>query len=337
MSDTPLPTGSAGENNAASGGEIHDEASAVEALKGLLSADDSDQDSADTQEADAADAGDREVPAVEDDGTLRESTPEAEAPPAALEAPSSWSSEDAAVFRSLPPAAQAIIARRESERDRAFIQKTQELAEHRSVTDGERETYARSLNQLLMLTVPELQRFQNIDWQRLSVESPSDYVRLQEQRNQLRQRVDALQGEESRLQQLRGANEARRRDEILAAEKQRLVEKVPEFRDPAKAQKLATDLTTHLASYGYGADEVAQAIDHRAILVAQDAMRWRQHVAARAAAEGKRTTAQAPTMQSPGTQAARSASAERRFAEKMSRLSETGSARDAASILRDLL
>lgn len=341
MSDVPSPNGSAGDSTPASGGgQIRGEAAAIEALKGLLSADEPQQESPPPPaQGEGDDVGSLETTTTgdEDDGTLHEITPEAEAPPAALDPPSSWSSDDAAVFKSLPPAAQAVIARRESERDRAFLAKTQELAEHRSVTEGERETYARSLNQLLMLTVPELQQFQQIDWQQLSAADPATYVRLTEQRNQLRQRVDALQGEQARVQQQMEANQARRRAEVLAAEKQRLIETVPEFRDPAKAEKLAADLTKHLAEYGYSADEVAQAIDHRAIRVARDAMQWRQHVAARAAAEAKRTTGQAPTMQSPGTQTQAGASAERRINEKMSRLKQTGSVRDAAAMIRELL
>lgn len=42
--------------------------------------------------------------------------------------PASWSKEDAAVFATLPPATQAVIARREQERDRGFQQAMQNIA-----------------------------------------------------------------------------------------------------------------------------------------------------------------------------------------------------------------
>lgn len=53
---------------------------------------------------------------------------EPEAPRAPISAPVSWSDEEKAEFGKLPPELQAVVLRRESERDRAFNLKTQEIA-----------------------------------------------------------------------------------------------------------------------------------------------------------------------------------------------------------------
>ena len=45
--------------------------------------------------------------------------------------------QDREVFRTLPPEAQAIIARRESEQNAAFTQKTNEIAEHRKALESD--------------------------------------------------------------------------------------------------------------------------------------------------------------------------------------------------------
>lgn len=52
-----------------------------------------------------------------------------EAPTAPIAAPASWSAEDSAVFNKLPRDAQAVLARRESERDADYQRKSQEIAE----------------------------------------------------------------------------------------------------------------------------------------------------------------------------------------------------------------
>lgn len=344
MSDTALPNGSAGEAAAAPPAPaIHDEASAMSALRGLLSPDADTGDSpAEANESPPAqaddDAGSEEAPTTgqEDDEERQPVPAEAEAPPPAVPPPSSWSSEDAAVFQKLPPDAQAVIARRESERDRDYHAKTQEIAAERSAIGQAQDTYARSLQQLLALTVPDLQQLQNLDWQRLSVEQPAEYVRLSAHRDALRQRVDALQGEQQRLAQQQQAIEAQQRAEIIAQQRQVLVQRVPEFRDPQKAQKLTADLTQAAAHYGIRPEELAGVIDARQIEVMRDAMQWRNHVANRAAAEQKRTPAPAPTMQRAGTPA-QTNNTERRLQNKMSALKSTGSTKDAASVIKELL
>lgn len=340
MSDTPLPNGSAGPN-AAGGGDgaaappsaaIHDESSAMEALHGLLS-----EDSGQTPPPPAEEGDEPPAEAGGDDEAPVEAPAEAEAPPPGFDPPASWSAEDAAVFKSLPPDAQAILARRESERDRDYHSKTQEIAAERQAIGQAQDTYARSLEQLVALAVPELEQFRNLDWQRLSVEQPTEYVRLYAYRDALRQRLDTLSGEHARVSQQRQALEARQRADIIAQQKEVLIQRVPEFRDPAKAQQLTRDLTTGLSQhYGISPEEVASLIDARQVAVALDAVKWRQHVSARAAAEAKQKAAPAPTMQSAGTPA-QADNRGRRMQNKMSALRESGSVRDAASLIKELL
>ena len=189
----------------------------------------------------------------------------------------------------------------------------------------------------MALAVPELEQFRALDWQRLSVEQPAEYVRLSAYRDALRQRVDTLQGEHARVSQQRQMLEARQRADIIAQQKEVLIQRVPEFRDPAKAQQLTRDLTTNLAQhYGVTAEEVASLIDARQVAIALDAVKWRQHVSARAAAEAKQKAAPAPTMQSAGTPA-QADNRGRRMQNKMSALKESGSVRDAASLIKELL
>src|SRR5580765_2604085 len=161
----------------------------------------------------------------------------------------SWSNEDKAVFSQRPPEAQAVITRRESERDRAFQAKTQEIAQHRHALEAtfgeiqqERSSYATNLEQLLAVAMPEAQQFANVDWQRLAQESPADYVRLTAERDALRGRIGAIQGELQRVQAVAQQDHARQFASLRASEAQRLAEKLPEFADSEKGPKLISEI-----------------------------------------------------------------------------------------------
>lgn len=72
-------------------------------------------------------------------------------------APVSWSAEDKAEFDKLPPAAQKIIARRESERDKAFQQKANETAELKRRYDGIEQVLAPRRQEIAMKGMTEAQ------------------------------------------------------------------------------------------------------------------------------------------------------------------------------------
>lgn len=342
MSDITSPQPAAGEGAAAPA--ITDESSAMAALQGLFAAPD-EAAPAETTESDASasDAGQGETPATgEEEG---QSEPEAEETPAApaIEPPASWSADDKAEFAKLPPDLQAVVSRRESERDKLITQRTQEIADQRKAAEAEREAIAterdtlnRSLHQALLMAVPELQQLAQIDWDRLSSENPALYVQLDQRRVALKERASAIQADQQRLLQQNAAEEAKRRGEILAEQRRILAEKIPEFSDPEKARKLSGDLTANLAHYGYTPEEVHQAVDHRAILVAQDAMRWRQYEAARKAADAKRTATPAPVVQKPGAPAQVS-TAQKQHEAKMARFRSSGDSRDLAEVLKQIL
>src|SRR5580765_2151295 len=223
-----------------------------------------------------------------------------------IEPPKSWSNEDKAVFQQLPPEAQAVITRRESERDRAFQAKTQEIAQHRHALEAtfgeiqqERSSYATNLEQLLAVAMPEAQQFANVDWQRLAQESPADYVRLTAERDALRGRIGAIQGELQRVQAVAQQDYARNFAHLRATEAQRLAEKLPEFADRERAPKLISEIREWLQGEGFTAQEIGQVIDHRVINVAVKAMRADRALRARRSAETRRADP-APSVQRPG-------------------------------------
>jgi hypothetical protein len=248
------------------------------------------------------------------------------------------------VFAQLPPEAQAVIARRESERDKAFSQKAQEIAEHRKALEAtfseiqsERQSYAQNLQQLLFVAAPEAQKFAEVDWQRLASEQPAEYVRLTAERDALRARVGGIQQEIQRVNAQAAQHQAQQFAVVRQAEQQRLVEAMPDFGDAEKGPKLAGDMRQWLQKQGFSDQEIGQVIDHRVILVAAKAMQADRAASARQAADAKRNTA-APTVQPPGAARQRGdTQVAQRRQQKMAQLRRSGSEKDAISLLMDYL
>ena len=117
---------------------------------------------------------------------------------------------------------------------------------------------------------------------------------------------------------------------MLQREMQMLQERIPELADASKAGKFKEDLVSVGSQYGYTQDELSGVMDHRAILVLRDAMKWRQSQAKRSQVEGKTQKArpvikpQAKKSLDPKGKQARAAK---------SKLKNTGSIDDALSLI----
>lgn len=323
---------------------------AAAAFEGLLDWEDQGEAGGDNTESaahEAADAGTGESPSTGEDEGHHEPQDGDGAAQTAIEPPASWSAEEKAQFAKLPPEAQATIARRESQRDKLIQQRTQEIAEQRKATEaertaieGQRKQYLESLQVLMGAAVPEAKKFAEItdaQWQQLSVENPAEYVRLRAARDGLVERLGRVQAEMQRVGQEQAQAQQKRIGEYLAQERTKLVERIPEFGDEAKAAALTKELNATLTShYGFTAEEIASAGDHRQIALAVDAMRWRQAEAARKAAEGKRANTP-PRMQQPNAAPQQDSGQARAYREKRAQLARTGSTRDAAALFAEIL
>lgn len=283
-------------------------------------------------------SGDDEEEPLASDGEDTEPSDQQVAPP------DSWTAADKEIFNELPPEAQAVIARRESERDKLLIRKSSEITQHRQALEAsfgeiqtERQGYAQNLQQLLYVAAPEAQKFASVDWQRLASENPADYVRLTAERDALRGRVGAIQQELQRVTEQAERDAASQFAVLKRVEQQKLVEALPDFGDPQKGPKLASDMRQWLRNQGFSDSEIGQVVDSRVLVVAEKAMRAEQMKEIRRQAETKRNTT-AAAVQPPGAGRQRSdTQAAQRRTQKMAQLRKSGSEKDAISYLLDVL
>jgi hypothetical protein len=121
-----------------------------------------------------------------------------------------------------------------------------------------------------------LAEFNKIDWATAIDSDLVGVMKLQEQRAALRDARQQKLNEIQQKQQYHQQSQAQAASQMFAAEQAALVAKLPEWRNSEKAQAEKTAITQELSGYyGFQPSELAGLMDHRMVLVARDAMKWR--------------------------------------------------------------
>ena len=160
---------------------------------------------------------------------------------------------------------------------------------------------------------------------------PIGYV---EQNARFEQNMMAYQNEMQQFQQVQNdqlhaqnlALEAHRNQEMT-----RLLEIMPDLKDPTKGKVMRDQMLSVGNEYGYGPEEISAIIDHRAIRVLEDARKYREIVAGKSKAVAKATQKKRTQPLKAGSKKASPSQKELR--NKQSRLKNSGSIDDAVAII----
>ena len=218
------------------------------------------------EELPAEPAGDiaPETPVSEPQQETRETEP---AQPA-IEPPLSWTAEEKDTFRELPPKVQQVVARRESERERAAQMRLQEAAEKSKAIEQERLRLAREADtyiQLAQMADPIIAEGARTDWVKLSRENPAE---CQAKWHEYQARTQSLN---YAIQQRQAALDEQHRQAFERGQ-EKLIESFPDWRDADKRREGTTRLYRVAAErYGYNTQELSNLVDHRSIRVLADA------------------------------------------------------------------
>jgi hypothetical protein len=323
---------------------VTDTRSAGDAIAGLLFADGDDKSAPPADKPSGAD----DAPDTGADES-RPTGPEddkgsGEQPPAAIEPPTSWSSDEKQAFKELPPALQATVARRESQREAVLTQRSQEAAEARRAYDGERQAavaqrseYLAGLQKMMVLAAPEAQALNNVDWVAVAQENPAEAVRLQAQREQLKSRLGAIEQEFQASKQQLEQYQQQQLAEVVEKEHRELNQKYPDFSDPVKGNQLRKDLGVYLRDAGgFTPQEIDHAYDHRLVVLATKAMLYDKQLANTASADAKRNNV-AATVRPPGTSQDNDRGPQTRLTRQVNRFGRTNSVRDAGSLIAEII
>jgi len=207
-----------------------------------------------------------------------------------------------------------------------YTRKTQALAEERRAAEKAiaetaqlREQLSESLKKWAVPTEQEP------DWAELATKLPPQEYNLRRVHWEQRQR----QKEQARAEF--HAMQDQLRAEAIAAERNKLLEAFPEWRDESKFLSAAKQMAEGANTYGFSAEEVGQIADHRMIRVLKDALAYRELQKAKPAIE-KKVAEVKPALQ-PGSKPNRDKDAEAARQKQLAKFRKGVSVKEAIEIL----
>jgi len=170
-------------------------------------------------------------------------------------------------------------------RQKDYSTKTNQLAEERKNLENERsktqteieavkierDKYATQLKSFLKQDKEE-----DIDWDKAYNEDPIEYVRLKaesDRKKEIRQKA------ENELKSIEAKQKAETEDkykQYVTSQSALLQEKVPEYADPVKGDKLKLGVKNYLNEIGFSDQELSMLTDHRTVMVAIEGMKYSQ-------------------------------------------------------------
>ena len=221
-------------------------------------------------------------------------------------------------------------------RDADYRQKTEELSHQRkqfqSESEKQRQDYSQKLNELnqrLSTAQQDLNaEINSADLDRLYDEDPTEAARVE---RKLKKKQDALN---QSLQQAQ-AEQKEQFSSFLQDQQRKLVSKMPEFSDPAKASSLKANMKSTLNNYGFNDQEVAQVYDHRIVMLVNDAMKYRSMQNSKPNIAKKITKPSKPF--SSGVKQGKSEANLKLRRDKFSRLKKSGSMKAAQDVFLDMI
>lgn len=179
-------------------------------------------------------------------------------------------------------------------KETAAHQRFDQAAELRKTADAEiqkaqqeRQIYAQNLQRLQAQTEAALQEQQQIDWQALLEADPVEYLKQQHLAQTRQAKLNQVYAEQQRIAQVTQAEHAERLQKHVQEQHQALLDKLPEWRDEARAKADKIALRDYLLKQGYTEDAVNNVTDAKTVVLALKAMRAEQ-TEARAKAAAKK-------------------------------------------------
>lgn len=222
-------------------------------------------------------------------------------------------------------------------RTQDYTRKTQQIAETRKAVEAEaaairaeREQYS----QLLGALKQQLESAETpVDLDRLYNEDPIEWVRQREVLRDKQEKLAAIQSEQQRLSQISEQQRAKEMEAHLATQREALIQAVPEWKDPKKAQAEKALLVEFGKKIGFSDEELKNVYDHRAVIALRKAALYDQMMSKRG--QIKPVVNNGPRPAKPSAAGRVSTTTEATRAKQ--RLAKTGRVNDAVSAIELLL
>lgn len=168
------------------------------------------------------------------------------------------------------------------------------------------------------------------EMQQLATDDPAKYLAKLAEYNTLNRRLQEAESKRVQVAQQFTESQQRFQQEALKREREALFKAIPDWRDDAKFKQARGRILAYMAERGFSEQEVGSLMDHRALLVAYDAARFRE--SQKALKASAKQLGQKPQVAKPGASVTKAQASDEQAKALRQQLKKTGRLEDAAKL-----
>ncbi|RKQ61230.1 hypothetical protein C8E02_0997 [Vogesella indigofera] len=225
------------------------------------------------------------------------------------------------------------------QKDADYRQKTEKLAEDRRAAQSERQAalaerqqLGQQLDRYGFQLEAVMQDAQQVDWQTLLDNDPQEFMRQKLRVETAERELMQVNAQRQQLAEVMQQDQVQALNEHVKHEREQLLAKLPEWADESKRKAEMGELRNYMQKQGYRDEEIGQLSDHRALLTIRKAWLFDQLQAKRGSTENK-VKAAPPKVIKPSATTSPTDGRNK----SMRALKQSGSIKDAASVIENLL
>jgi len=226
-----------------------------------------------------------------------------------------------------------------------YTKKTQSLSEQRKEMESLTEQYNSQLQQIQAERQQYIQHLQalsenqdikkfDIDWERLRLEDPLEYVTKRQEFQEAKEKAEEVKTKAKQAMARSAAEKEQQWAKVVEDEKSKLIAALPEWGEADSQRQLATELRSYAQTQGYSEPEIDSLVDHRSFLVLRKAMLYDQMQNANPKAKKLKGK---PKVIRAGKGASRTQAQRDALKTKRNQLKNSGHVRDAAKVFEDFI
>lgn len=218
-----------------------------------------------------------------------------------------------------------------------YSKKTAELTQEKNLVQEqakkERDTYAQKLNHYSIQLEGALSEQSKTNWAELLEKDPVEYLKQQHLYQQRQAAYQSALAERQQIEQQQQQEYKASFESYIAKQNELLIEKIPAWKDEAKATAEKTEIKEYLKNIGLTDQEISSIADHRHVVIVRKAMQMDKLL--KQAPNATKRVEKAPVkVERPGTAESGNKDATKAA---INRLKKSGSIDDAASAFATLL
>jgi len=168
------------------------------------------------------------------------------------------------------------------------------------------------------------------EMQQLATDDPAKYLSKLAEYNTLNRRLQDAQVRREQVAQQFAESQQRFQSEALKREREALFKAIPDWRDEGKFAQAKSRILGYMAERGFSEQELSSLMDHRALLVAYDAARFRE--SQKALKASAKNLGKKPAVAKPGASTTPAQANDEQTKKLREQLKKTGKLDDAAKL-----